>query len=134
MVEEKRADLKISMRELGIRAQTPQGTIFNWLRNKRGGPPRIIYTSNLNRRFAAALQVDETELAEAYNKSLFTPVDPKAQEEAPRPVPHHLQENSHGSLRSFLAIVDASGRTSFTPAEIHQIASFILPAGTPPAG
>lgn len=132
LVEKIRKDKHITLRELAARAQVPSGTLFNWVRNKRGCPSRSAYTSSVNARFAKALGITQEELAEAYNKSVFTPLDPSKQEEDPRPAPR-VSENASAftvdGLRRFLAHLRSSGRTEFTLTELELAASLILDMG-----
>ena len=136
LVEKQRVDTKQPLRLIATRAQIPAGTLFNWVRAKRGFPPRTSYTQDLNKRLAAALICDEQELADAYNASAFKPVDPKVIE-APRPAPLTLQENPTAftvvGLKRFLAMLKASGRTSFTLGEIELTAGMILGLGVDPS-
>lgn len=130
MVEAQRDELGLSMRALATRAQVSSGSLFNWLRNAAGGPSRPSYSANVNRRFAKALKLKPEALAEAYNKSLFTPVDPDAIEEPPRPAPQDSKETSAvisvDGLRRFLAMAEACGKSTFTLAELKQIAALVL--------
>lgn len=80
---------------------------------------------------AKALAIDEEKLAEAYNKSAFSPVDPKAPdpEPAPRPAPQTLENATAftvDGLKRFMRQLENSGRDSFTMAELKLAASFIL--------
>ena len=129
LVEKQRKELKLSMRKLATRAQVSDGSLFNWLRNAAGGPTRMSYSANTNRRFAVALGLKPEILAEAYNESLFTPVDPDAIEEPPRPAPHPSKELPAGfsvdGLRRFLAMAEACGKATFTLADLKLIAAMI---------
>ena len=137
LVEKQRVETKQPLRLIATRAQIPSGTLFNWVRAKRGCPPRTSYTQDLNKRLALALQCDEQELADAYNASAFRPVDPKVIEAPPRPAPHTLQENPTAytvdGLKRLLAMLKASGRTSFTFGEIELTAGMILGLGADPS-
>ncbi len=129
LVENQRKEKELSIREVSTRAQIPSGTLFNWVRAKTGAPPRTSYTQEVNKRLAAVLNLTEDELAEAYNASAFKPVDPKMIE-PPRPAPHHVAENltafTVDGLKRFVAMLEASGRTSFTIEEIKLTAGMIL--------
>lgn len=132
LVEKQRVETKQPLRLIASRALIPSGTLFNWVRAKRGCPPRTSYTQDLNKRLAAALKCDEQELADAYNASAFKPVDPKVIE-TPRPAPQTLGENltayTVSGLNRFLHMLKASGRTSFTLSEIELTAGMILGYG-----
>ena len=128
-IEAARSEQNISLRDLAARAEIPSGTLFNWVRAKKGAPPRASYTANINRRLAKALKIPEKELAELYNRAAFQPVDPSKDEPGPRPAPH-VQENATAfmvdGLRRFLANLKATGRESFTMSELEFAASMIL--------
>lgn len=130
MVENKRRETKQTLRALATRARIPAGTFFNWVRAAKGCPPRTSYTQDINKRLAAALDIDEQDLADAYNQSAFIPVDPNVIEAPPRPAPHAVQETPPAftidGLKRFLAMLRASGRTSFTLGEIELTAAMIL--------
>lgn len=131
LIEGIRERKKITIRNLAKKADIPSGTLFNWLRSKKGYPSRSIYTSSVNKRLASALGIKEDELAEAYNKSSFSPVNPKAPdpEPPPRPAPQ-VSENATAfmvdGLKRFMHQLELSGRDSFTLAELKLAASFIL--------
>jgi len=134
-IETTRAEKKLSLRELASRANVPSGTLFNWVRAKKGAPPRASYTAGVNRRLAKALGIPEKELADLYNRAAFQPVDPSTPEpERPRPAPH-LQENittfTVDGLRRFLHHLKATGRESFTLLELELAASMILDSVKP---
>ena len=135
LVEKTRAEKQITLRQLAALADIPSGTLFNWVRNKRGCPSRSSYTTGVNARFAKALGISEHKLAEAYNNSLFKPLDPKISEPDPRPAPH-VSENATAftvdGLRRFLATLKATGRETFTIAELDLAASMILAHGVKP--
>lgn len=128
LIESSREEKEITLRDLAARADIPAGTLFNWVRNKRGCPPRISYTANMNKRFATALGISPDTLADAYNASAYKPLDPAAIEADPRPAPH-VSENSTAftvdGLKRFLAILKATGRPSFTIGELELSASMI---------
>lgn len=129
LVEEQRAQKKITLRELATRAQIPAGTLFNWVRNKRGCPSRSSYTSPVNARFARALGISEDKLADAYNQSVFKPLDPRKIEQDVHPAPR-TSENASAlmgvGLKRFLEHLHATGRTEFGMNELDLAASFIL--------
>lgn len=134
MIEAARAQTKMPLRKVAEKSDIPAGTLFNWLRAKTGAPPRATYTANLNRRLAEALMIKPEDLAEAYNKSAFNPVDPDAFEEAPSaPAPPSpapvVQEDIIAfrvdGLKRLLAMLRSTGRTSFTMAEIELSAAMI---------
>lgn len=133
LVEGKRSEMSLTLRELASRAQVAQGSLFNWVRAPSGGPSRRIYTANVNLRFANALKLEPEDLAEAYNNSVNKPLDPEAFEPEPAPRAPGFQESSTAftvdGLKSFLAMAKASGKTTFTYADLEQIAAFILPKG-----
>lgn len=135
LVEQKRTEHKLPLRDVATRAQIPSGTFFNWVRSKTGAPPRTSYTQDVNKRLANALKVTEEELADAYNASAYKPVDPKVIE-APRPAPHRLGENltafTVDGLKRFVAMLEASGRANFTLDEIKLTAGMILGFSEPP--
>lgn len=133
-IEDARTELKISLRELASRAHVPAGTLFNWVRAKKGAPPRTSYTANINRRLAKALKIPEKQLADLYNRAAFRPVDPSKDEPDPHPAPR-VQENATAftvdGLRRFLANLKATGRDSFSIMELELAASMILGAVNP---
>jgi transcriptional regulator with XRE-family HTH domain len=135
MIEKAREEKKITLRDLASRAQIPPGTLFNWVRNKRGCPSRSTYTANLNSRFAKALEIKPEDLADAYNRSAYTPIDPAALEEdpPPRPAPH-ISEGATAldGLMRFMSILKAAGRESFSIGELELSASMILEASVKP--
>ncbi len=138
LVEKWRSEEKVAVRLLASRALIPTGTLFNWLRSKTGAPSRMAYTQDVNKRITKALHPKasgkkfeelEKELADAYNKSAYTPVDPNVIE-SPRPAPHSLQENSTAftadGLVRFLQMLKTTGRESFSMAELEFTAVMIL--------
>jgi transcriptional regulator with XRE-family HTH domain len=135
LLEKTRADKKITLRELASRAQVPAGTLFNWVRSKRGCPSRSTYTAQVNSRFAKALGIPEQKLADAYNSSVFKPLDINEKPNAPRPAPQ-VGENASAftvdGLKRFLAHLRASGRSEFSMTELELAASFILGAPVKP--
>ena len=129
LLENARKEKRIALRDLATRAQIPAGTLFNWVRSKKGAPPRLSYTANLNRRLAIALGVTPEELADAYNASAFRPVDPDANESAPRPAPHVSEDATAYTvegLKRLLATLKATGRTSFTLMELELSINLLL--------
>lgn len=140
LIEETRArdDIDLSIRALAKKAEVNPSTLFNWLRSKSGGPLRYAYTANINRRLARALDLEPEVLADAYNRSAFKPVDPQANEpaRAPRPAPENLQESSTvytvDGLKRYLALLEATGQTSFTLDQLKALSGFIL--ANPAAG
>jgi transcriptional regulator with XRE-family HTH domain len=135
LVEEKRTEKEIALRELASRADIAAGTLFNWVRSKTGAPPRTSYTADLNRRLAAVLGVTADELADAYNASAFKPVDPNASEPSPRPAPHVSEDAATytvDGLRRLLATLKSTGRTTFTLLELElSIAMLLGPDNAP---
>jgi hypothetical protein len=139
LVEKQREQIQISIRAVATRAQIPAGTLFNWIRARSGAPPRVTYTQDVNKRLAKVLKLKEEELADAYNQSAFRPVDPKVIEKPPAPPrPTTVQENSTvftvDGLRRFLQMLKASGRTSFTVAELESMAALLITPDPPPDG
>lgn len=134
MVEQRRNELSMPLREVAARAQIPAGTFFNWVRAKRGAPPRVTYSANLNRRLAAAIQVTPEALATAYNASAFRPVDPNANESSPRPAPPTTEAPPPTSgLQPLLATLKATGRTSITIADLESLINMLAgPSDDPP--
>lgn len=126
LIEKSRKEKKIPLRELATRAQIPSGTLFNWVRAKKGAPPRISYTANLNRRIATALGIEPEHLADAYNSSAFKPVDHAAIEMDPRPAPQ-LRENADAvdGLDRLLHVLRAAGRQTFTLTELGMLISML---------
>jgi hypothetical protein len=134
MIEAARLKTKTPLRKVAEKSDIPAGTLFNWLRAKTGAPPRATYTANLNRRLAETLKIKPEDLAEAYNKSAFAPVDPDAFEEskapspAPAPAPmvrEDLVTFRVDGLKRLLAMLRSTGRNSFTLAEIELSAAMI---------
>lgn len=122
LVEKQRVKTQQSLRVIATRANIPSGTLFNWVRSKKGCPPRISYTQHLNKCLATALEVDEQKLADAYNSSAFKPVDPKIIE-APAHSLLQPQQNSADlvveALKRLLDVLKSTGRTSFTLSELE---------------
>ena len=135
LLEEKRKEKKLALRDLATRAQIPAGTLFNWVRSKTGAPPRTSYTADLNRRLALALAITPEELADAYNASAFRPVDPNASEPSPRPAPHVSEDAAAYTvegLKRLLATLKSTGRTTFTLPELELlITMFLGPVSSP---
>ena len=129
LVEEQRKIHQLPLREVAILAQVPAGTLFNWLRAKKGAPPRVSYTANINSRLARALKIGEDELAQAYNSSAFRPVDPQSIEVENRSRARR-QEGSPSlkldGLKHLLATLKASGRESFTISELELSIQMLL--------
>lgn len=135
LVEQTRAQKKITLRDLAARAQIPAGTLFNWVRNKRGCPSISTYTAQVNARFARALGTTEEKLADAYNKSLFKPLDINAKEPPPRPAPQVSEAATAftvDGLKRFLTHLRSSGRSEFTLSELELASSFILEGSVKP--
>lgn len=129
LIEEKRKENQISMRQLATRAQVPSGTLFNWLRAGTGAPSRVSYTTSVNARIAKALGITEEDLASAYNESAFRPVDPKIKDPEPLPAPHLAESPTAYSvdgLRRLLSSLKSTGRQTFSIQELELAASMIL--------
>lgn len=129
LVEGKRSEHKISLRDLATRAHIPSGTLFNWVRAKTAAPPRLSYTAAINRRLAAALHISAEELSDAYNQSAFQPLDPNAPSPAPAPAPKtrtasiaDFEEN----LGRIVMVLQSTGNTSFTIDDIKSASSLVL--------
>jgi hypothetical protein len=131
LVENTRAEKHISLRKLAELSEIPNGNIYNWTRSWRGGPMRTVYTASVNDRLSRALGLDPQELADAYNKSAFMPLDPNKPESDPRPGPRSSGNSAQldtDGLRRFMATLHATGRDSFRILELEQIASMLFPA------
>lgn len=122
LIEKRRLETKQPLRTIASRAQIASGTLFNWVRAKKGYPPRTSYDQNLNKRLAIALEVEEQELADAYNASAFKPVDPKIIETSARSRLKPQQNSAvfvAGALTQLLDVLKSTGRTSFTLSELE---------------
>lgn len=129
-IEDARAEKGLSFRKLAELSKIPAGNLFNWLRSAKGTPSRTAYSSSVNNRLATALGIDPEELADAYNKSAFKPVDPNTPDPAPRAPRPGPQENLPGdpeSLRGFLGALKATRRPSFSISELETMAAMFLP-------
>lgn len=142
LIETRRTELEISMRTLGGLAKISANTLFNWLRSPRGCPPIRSYPATVNKRLAEALQLDPQTLQEKYTQSRLekdkrlwdaTPAPHDRKESSkdthPRPAPRApvLEESPAGysvrdPLSRLLAMLRASGRTSFTLDQIELFA------------
>ncbi len=133
LIEEIRETREISIRDLAKRAHIPSGTLFNWLRSRRGGPSKSIYTPQINKRLAAAIGVKESKLTDAYNRSVGLPA-PHPHEKpfaAPAEIPAPLLREEETSfrieaLKRFLHSLEATGKTEFTLQELKFAAAIIL--------
>ncbi len=130
LIEGIREEKELTIRQVAAKAQIPSGTLFNWIRSRKGCPSRSAYTSMINKRLAAAIGVPEEQLADAYNRSAFTPINPSNPDPAPpRPAPG-LAENPSAlegaaGMTRFMDTLRVSGRNSFTLAELEMISSLV---------
>lgn len=123
LIERTRSEKKLSIREVASKSNIPSGTLYNWVRAKKGAPSRSIYTASANKRLAHALQIDENELAEAYNRSAFNPVDPNQPDPPPRPAPRASGEDPRRIIGELVAALRKTKRSTFTIDEIELVAS-----------
>lgn len=124
LVEKQRETTKQPIRKIAELSQIPAGTLFNWVRSKRGAPPRASYTDDLNRNLARALRISPEELAEAYNASAFRPLKPDVVEAIERFDGRHpkiLSQIAEDGLVRLIAILRASGRLSFSIEELEVL-------------
>ena len=74
LVQARCVDLNLSTRALAAKIASPlrnyeHSTVWAWLRAPEGTPPGDTYTTDLNRRLAAALDLTPDRLAEAFDES-----------------------------------------------------------------
>lgn len=120
MVTDRMRELGINSRDLAAKITSGKRrfahtTIWAWTKSQDGAPPKDTYTSEVNRKLAAAIEVSPDLLAQAYEDSR-----------------RHLIVNDRsaavrGPLSILRRLISDSSQTTWTSAEIVKLIDDITP-------